>query len=165
VPIVVYNVLTWCLLPFWERRQLKLAAEKNAKDRVRISAKKEEAEAAVQLMHETYERNKEMEEQRQGLVIVEAWYGSLTSAMDGVGDGPQQSAVNVTIPLQVLTKDSKLILPPGSKNHLPGFYDPCPNEEKHLVVVYKFHDVTHRTSVQESEPLAIPKSSHLQETE
>lgn len=85
-------------------------------------------------MQEVYERIKEAEEQRRGLVIVEAWYGSLTSA--AAGDASQQrffyflfinnyfsnyhfilcfSAVNVAIAMQVLIKDSKLILPPSSK--------------------------------------------------
>lgn len=40
---------------------------------------------------------------------------------------------------------------------LPGFYDPCPGEEKSLRVRYLFHAVTHEIIIKDNESLRIPK--------
>ena len=89
------------------------------------------------------------EQAKHGLLIVEAWYivscfikSSLTKVID------------VRIPLQCLVVDSKLILHGTGKVDIPGFYDPC------LRVKYEIRGTAHEVTVEDSEPLVIPKPSH-----
>lgn len=92
----------------------------------------------------------------------------------------------MTVPLQCLVKDSKLILTEATKvrkaslqthdatvlpgvpvrlsdvgssfqSGLPGFYDPCVGEEKSLKVLYQFRGVMHQVVSGDTEPLRIPK--------
>uniref|UniRef100_A0A672ZJJ6 DnaJ (Hsp40) homolog, subfamily C, member 11b n=1 Tax=Sphaeramia orbicularis TaxID=375764 RepID=A0A672ZJJ6_9TELE len=65
--------------------------------------------------------------------------------------------IDVTVPLQCLVKDSKLILTEASKAGLPGFYDPCVGEEKSLKLLYQFRGVMHQVISADTEPLRIPK--------
>lgn len=105
----------------------------------------------------------EQEEARKGLVILQASYGQLVvEGKDDLALSPE--VVDVTIPLQCLVKDSKLILQEASKCSLPGFYDPCPGEDKNLRVRYLFHAVTHEVTIADTESLRIPKQSHRLET-
>ena len=121
--------------------------------------KKHEAEAAVELMTETVERVVSTEQAKHGLLIIEAWYGKLfdTQEEDGL---IQPKVVDVRIPLQCLVVDSKLILHENTKANIPGFYDPCLGEKKHLRVRYEFRGALHEVTVSNSEPLIIPRKSH-----
>lgn len=74
--------------------------------------KKREAEAAVDLMSVQYERNCGEEEKRNGLIIVKAIYGKISN--DTSATDPEQT-IDVTVPLQCLVKESKLILQESSK--------------------------------------------------
>lgn len=80
--------------------------------------RRREAEIAVDLMKETHRRIIEEEESRKGLIITRAIYGrwldlSQRDLTDAITD--------VTIPLQCLVKDSKLILHDSSKVNLFSF--------------------------------------------
>ncbi|XP_069960476.1 dnaJ homolog subfamily C member 11 isoform X2 [Cherax quadricarinatus] len=92
-----------------------------------------------------------------------AWYGQLVVEGSTEECGSPE-VVDVTIALQCLVKDSKLILQDSSKCSLPGFYDPCPGEEKNLRVRYLFHAVTHEVTIKDNDSLRIPKQSHRLET-
>lgn len=87
----------------------------------RIAEKRREAEAAVELMRATYSRIYSEETARKGLVISDALYGRLlphspSEYSNDRGDGQRDAEViTVTIPLQCLVKDSKLILHESSK--------------------------------------------------
>lgn len=139
-------------------------------------ARRREAEIAIDLMKETYRRNVQDEENRKGLIICKAVYGRW---LDLSHRDLSDAITDVTIPLQCLVKDSKLILHEASKVwasvsgfynvrflimatltlqcQLPGFYDPCMGEDKSLYVQYSFHGVPHEVTVQDSDPLRIPK--------
>lgn len=121
--------------------------------------KKKEAELAVDLMRETSKKVSTIEKARQGLVIVEAWFGCLfsTCRFDPLS---ASKVINVTIPLQAAVQDSKLILCSSSKTSIPGFYDPCFGENKHLRVQYEFRGDMHEVTIENSEPLFIPRHSH-----
>lgn len=78
----------------------------------RMLARRREAEISIDLMKETYRRIVEEEESRKGLLITRSFYGrwldlSQRDLTDAITD--------VTIPLQCLVKDSKLILHDASK--------------------------------------------------
>jgi DnaJ family protein C protein 11 len=92
----------------------------------RLAEKRREAQAAVELMRATFARVRSDEEAKRGLVIIKALYGRLVNVTDagtsGTGEaGNSAEAENldevtdVTIPLQCLVKDSKLVLHEASK--------------------------------------------------
>ncbi|CAG03999.1 unnamed protein product [Tetraodon nigroviridis] len=120
-----------------------------------IAKKKQEAEAAVLLMQESVRRIIEAEESRMGLIILNAWYGKFVT--DNSRKHERAKVIDVTVPLQCLVKDSKLILTEATKSGLPGFYDPCVGEEKSLKVLYQFRGVMHQVVSGDAEPLRIPK--------
>ena len=71
-----------------------------------------EAEIAVELMKEIYRRIVDEEENRRGLIINQSVYGKWID----LGNRDLSDAfTDVTIPLQCLVKDSKLILHEASK--------------------------------------------------
>uniref|UniRef100_A0A2K6UW81 DnaJ homolog subfamily C member 11 n=1 Tax=Saimiri boliviensis boliviensis TaxID=39432 RepID=A0A2K6UW81_SAIBB len=117
----------------------------------------------VRLMQESVRRIIEAEESRMGLIIVNAWYGKFVN--DKSRKSEKVKVIDVTVPLQCLVKDSKLILTEASKAGLPGFYDPCVGEEKNLKVLYQFRGVLHQVMVLDSEALRIPKQSHRIDTD
>ncbi|XP_061841661.1 dnaJ homolog subfamily C member 11 isoform X2 [Nerophis lumbriciformis] len=161
-PLLVYMAVHKLLIiPYTQAQkeeELELQRKSSATD---IAKKKQEAESAVLLMQESVRRIIEAEESKMGLIILNAWYGRFVS------DSGQKKAkvVDVTVPLQCLVKDSKLILTEASKAGLPGFYDPCVGEEKSLKLLYQFRGVMHQVIATDTEPLRIPKQSHRIEAE
>uniref|UniRef100_A0A8C1NBZ8 DnaJ homolog subfamily C member 11 n=1 Tax=Cyprinus carpio TaxID=7962 RepID=A0A8C1NBZ8_CYPCA len=112
----------------------------------------------VMLMQESVRRIIEAEESRMGLIILNAWYGKFVT--DNSRKHERARVIDVTVPLQCLVKDSKLILTEASKAGLPGFYDPCVGEEKSLKMLYQFRGVMHQCLCGDTEALRIPKQSH-----
>ncbi|KAK2497189.1 hypothetical protein MC885_013115, partial [Smutsia gigantea] len=133
-------------------KELEKQRESTATD---ILQKKQEAEAAVRLMQESVRRIIEAEESRMGLIIVNAWYGKFVN--DKSRKSEKVKVIDVTVPLQCLVKDSKLILTEASKAGLPGFYDPCVGEDKSLKVLYQFRGALHQVMALDSAALRIPK--------
>lgn len=163
-PLVVYFAMHRLVIKPYLRaqkeRELEKQRESTATD---ILQKKQEAEAAVRLMQESVRRIIEAEESRMGLIIVNAWYGKFVN--DRSKKNEKVKVIDVTVPLQCLVKDSKLILTEASKAGLPGFYDPCVGEEKNLKVLYQFRGVLHQVMALDSEALRIPKQSHRIDTD
>ncbi|PKU33547.1 subfamily c member hypothetical protein [Limosa lapponica baueri] len=91
----------------------------------------------------------------RSLIVVNAWYGKFVN--DNSRKNEKVKVIDVTVPLQCLVKDSKLILTEASKAGLPGFYDPCVGEEKSLKVLYQFRGVLHQVMSADNEALRIPK--------
>lgn len=116
---------------------------------------------------------------KPGLIILNAWYGKFVT--DNSRKHERAKVIDVTVPLQCLVKDSKLILTEATKvnksaafhlfclmllapdflsslqSGLPGFYDPCVGEEKSLKVLYQFRGVMHQVVSGDTEALRIPK--------
>uniref|UniRef100_A0AAY5KGJ9 DnaJ homolog subfamily C member 11 n=1 Tax=Esox lucius TaxID=8010 RepID=A0AAY5KGJ9_ESOLU len=136
-------------------KDLEKHRESSASDTAR---KRQEAESAVLLMQESVRRIIETEESRMGLIILNAWYGKFVT--DSSRRNERAKVIDVTVPLQCLVKDSKLILTEATKSGLPGFYDPCVGEEKSLKVLYQFRGVMHQVLSPDGEALRIPKQSH-----
>lgn len=103
----------------------------------------------------------------------------LTESMEATSMTGHLQTIDVTIPLQCLVKDSKLILHNTEKvgvaflsklNHsliivftlfllqseLPGFYDPCIGEEKLLKISYIYNGKNCELVFKDNEPLRIP---------
>ncbi|XP_040119259.1 dnaJ homolog subfamily C member 11 [Oryx dammah] len=163
-PLVLYFALHRLVIRPYLRAQKEKELEKQRESTATdILQKKQEAEAAVRLMQESVRRIIEAEESRMGLIIVNAWYGKFVN--DKSKKSEKVKVIDVTVPLQCLVKDSKLILTEASKAGLPGFYDPCVGEEKNLKVLYQFRGVLHQVMALDSEALRIPKQSHRIDTD
>uniref|UniRef100_A0A2I2ZKD6 DnaJ homolog subfamily C member 11 n=1 Tax=Gorilla gorilla gorilla TaxID=9595 RepID=A0A2I2ZKD6_GORGO len=162
-PLVVYFAMHRLIIKPYLRAQKEKELEKQRESAATdVLQKKQEAESAVRLMQESVRRIIEAEESRMGLIIVNAWYGKFVN--DKSRKSEKVKVIDVTVPLQCLVKDSKLILTEASKAGLPGFYDPCVGEEKNLKVLYQFRGVLHQVMVLDSEALRIPKQCDHQLT-
>ncbi|XP_044036334.1 dnaJ homolog subfamily C member 11-like isoform X2 [Siniperca chuatsi] len=163
-PLLVYMAIhRLIIIPYTQAQkeeELELQRKSSATD---IAKKKQEAESAVLLMQESVRRIIEAEESKMGLIILNAWYGKFVS--DTSQKQEKAKVIDVTVPLQCLVKDSKLILTESSKAGLPGFYDPCVGEEKSLKLLYQFRGVMHQVISADTESLRIPKQSHRIESE
>ncbi|XP_073512625.1 dnaJ homolog subfamily C member 11 [Phyllobates terribilis] len=158
-PLIIYVAMHRLIIkPYLKaqkEKELEKQRETSASD---ILKKKQEAEAAVRLMQESVRRIIEAEESRMGLIILNAWYGKFVT--DNSRKNERVKVIDVTVPLQCLVKDSKLILTEASKAGLPGFYDPCIGEDKSLKILYQFRGVMHQVMSGDNEALRIPKQSH-----
>uniref|UniRef100_A0A8C7ZEY6 DnaJ homolog subfamily C member 11 n=1 Tax=Oryzias sinensis TaxID=183150 RepID=A0A8C7ZEY6_9TELE len=163
-PLVVYMAIhRLIIVPYTQaqkEQELELQRKSSATD---IAKKKQEAESAVLLMQESVRRIVEAEESKMGLIILNAWYGKFVSETSQKQE--KARVIDVTVPLQCLVKDSKLILTEASKVGLPGFYDPCVGEDKSLKLLYQFRGVMHQVISADNEALRIPKQSHRIESE
>uniref|UniRef100_A0A8C6B7T7 DnaJ homolog subfamily C member 11 n=1 Tax=Monodon monoceros TaxID=40151 RepID=A0A8C6B7T7_MONMO len=113
-PLVLYFALHRLVIRPYLRAQKEKELEKQRESTATdILQKKQEAEAAVQLMQESVRRIIEAEESRMGLIIVNAWYGKFVN--DKSKKSEKVKVIDVTVPLQCLVKDSKLILTEASK--------------------------------------------------
>ncbi|OXU26015.1 hypothetical protein TSAR_010719 [Trichomalopsis sarcophagae] len=168
----VAPLISWVLLKNFvvdpivrERKQRDKDKQREANKRMKLE-KQKEAKAAVDLMKATFSRIRAEEEAKRGLIITKALYGRFVypqdrnSAGEEMVGGQRDEIIDVTIPLQCLVKDSKLVLHNASKSQLPGFYDPCVGEDKQLLLQYLFHMQTHECLIKDTEPLRIPKPSH-----
>ncbi|XP_075952252.1 dnaJ homolog subfamily C member 11 [Anarhichas minor] len=163
-PVLLYMAIhRLIIIPYTQAQKeqdLELQRKSSATD---IAKKKHEAESAVLLMQESVRRVIEGEESKMGLIILNAWYGKFVS--DTSQKQEKAKVIDVTVPLQCLVKDSKLILTETPKAGLPGFYDPCVGEEKSLKLLYQFRGVMHQVISADTESLRIPKQSHRIEPE
>uniref|UniRef100_A0A8B9H264 DnaJ (Hsp40) homolog, subfamily C, member 11b n=1 Tax=Astyanax mexicanus TaxID=7994 RepID=A0A8B9H264_ASTMX len=155
-PLVIYFAVQKLIITPYVRAQKEQELEKHRVDSASdIAKKKHEAESAVVLMQESVRRIIEAEESKMGLIILNAWYGKFVT--DNSQKQERAKVIDVTVPLQCLVKDSKLILTEASKAGLPGFYDPCVGEEKSLKLLYQFRGVMHQVLSGDTEALRIPK--------
>uniref|UniRef100_A0A8C5GXY0 DnaJ homolog subfamily C member 11-like n=2 Tax=Gouania willdenowi TaxID=441366 RepID=A0A8C5GXY0_GOUWI len=157
-PLLVYMVIhRLIIVPYTvaqKEQELELQRKSSATD---IAKKKQEAESAVKSSTQSAVFH------NLGLIILNAWYGKFVS--DTSQKQEKAKVIDVTVPLQCLVKDSKLILTEASKAGLPGFYDPCVGEEKSLKLLYQFRGVMHQVISADTESLRIPKQSHRIESE
>uniref|UniRef100_A0AAQ6AIH9 J domain-containing protein n=1 Tax=Amphiprion ocellaris TaxID=80972 RepID=A0AAQ6AIH9_AMPOC len=156
-PLLVYMAIhRLVIIPYTQaqkEQELELQRKSSATD---IAKKKQEAESAVSTRMQKHSYS-------LCLIILNAWYGKFVS--DTSQKQEKAKVIDVTVPLQCLVKDSKLILTETSKAGLPGFYDPCVGEEKSLKLLYQFRGVMHQVISADTEPLRIPKQSHRIESE
>ncbi|XP_015600252.1 dnaJ homolog subfamily C member 11 [Cephus cinctus] len=165
-PLITWTIVKKLIIDPVMREQKERDKEKQREmNKSRMLEKQREARAAVDLMKATFSRIRSEEESKRGLVITKALYGRFVYPQDrNLGEdgvnGHRDEVIDVTIPLQCLVKDSKLVLHNASKSQLPGFYDPCVGEDKQLLLQYLFHTQTHECLIKDNEPLRIPKQSH-----
>lgn len=141
-------------------RLMRILSDHSGQDEIN-ELKREEAHKIAQLMRETATRIATEEEQKSGLVIIDAKYGQMANDSPGseLYPLPGEDLIDVTVPLQALVCDSQLRIY-SNKEQLPGFFDPCPGQAKMLRVLYRFHDQLHLCTVSEDRPLNIPMRNH-----
>ncbi|XP_023215664.1 dnaJ homolog subfamily C member 11-like [Centruroides sculpturatus] len=165
VPLVAWYVVKVVVIkPYVNREKKRKAQKAQEANAAKLAEKRQEAKAAISLMQETYNRIREQEETKSGLVITKALYGKLIGIENRSSEDLDEQVVDVLIPLQCLVKDSRLVLTDSSKSNLPGFYDPCFGEDKYLVIFYKFRNLPHTVTINDLESLRLPKESHLQQS-
>jgi DnaJ-domain-containing protein 1 len=99
-------------------------------------------------MQATVVLSREKEAMRGGLLVEEAEYGAIEQ---------QSLAIDVTVPLQCMVDESRLIINGGeSKSWLPGFFDPCEGKPKSLYMRYRFRNMLHEVEIKDHEDLRIP---------
>ncbi|RUP47336.1 hypothetical protein BC936DRAFT_145844 [Jimgerdemannia flammicorona] len=123
-----------------------------------IANRRREAEEAQRLLQDSARRKEEVEQAKNGLVIIEAVYGNLSESRESVLIDPEQSpTVDATVAVQAMVNDSKLTIPGGhSKSNIMGFYDPCMGERKKLRIKYRFQNKLHEVTVGDTAPVACP---------
>ncbi|XP_016973677.1 dnaJ homolog subfamily C member 11 isoform X2 [Drosophila rhopaloa] len=135
-----------------ERKSIEVERTKRQNEQ-RLTAKRQEASAAVHLMQATYNRIMTEELERTGLIITRAVYGC--TAEGGSQFKPEQS-LDVTVPIQCMVKDGTLQLHDSSKSDLPGFYDPSIGEDKILRIEYTYQNQFKVINVKDNEALQLP---------
>lgn len=165
----VAPLLTWTIVkrlvidPVVKERQEREKEKQKEMNKSRMMEKQKEAKLATELMKATVSRIRSEEESKRGLIITKALYGRFVyPQQDRSAEEPghRDEVIDVTIPLQCLVKDSKLVLHNASKSQLAGFYDPCVGEDKQLLVQYLFRTQTHECIIKDNAPLRIPLPSH-----
>lgn len=112
--------------------------------------------AIIDMLRDVANKYTSLETHRGGLIVQEAWYGVTDEK-----DGAQHLAIDVTIPIQALVRNSHLYIPGGgSMANLQGFSDPSPSSPKSLRIRYLFRGRPHYANVPEHLPVVLPLSEH-----
>lgn len=149
-PILVWFIVKKVVIDPMNADQKRREIEKTRDvNKHRMAERKREAEASIELMSAAYERSREEERKRNGLIIERARFGKL--------DEPA-TTIDVTVPLQCLVRGGRLSLQVETKSELPGFYDPCAGEEKELQIEYTFRGVAFTATSRDTEPVDIPSA-------
>lgn len=104
------------LRPRERKKRRRLIAKKQRRLRALIPQKKSESALAVQLMTEQVQRRQAKEEANNGLVIVRAEYGYLSSSKKRVkGYEPKDyEVIDVTVPVAALVDRGQLVISDGT---------------------------------------------------
>jgi len=117
------------------------------------------SEAIANLLKDTARRSKQVETSKEGLVIIEATYGSVEK-----DDGAKDLTLDVAIPLQAIIRNSQLYVASGQcKSGIQGFSDPAPFARKELHVRYLFRNRIHYAEISDDSPVVLPLAEHLVE--
>lgn len=122
-PIITWTVIKKFIIdPVVRERKEREKEKQRELNKSRMMEKQREAKAATELMKETVSRIRTEEESKKGLIITKALYGRFVYPQQDRAtaeeSGHRDEMVDVTIPLQCLVKDSKLILHKASKVRL-----------------------------------------------
>lgn len=171
-PLVLAFFLEAILLePRRRRKRLEQEHRRRRQQEAQVAAAKERAQADCRLMSEEVQRKREFEENKEkgGLIVLQAFYGRHPASAisnDDLGADLEEiednERIDVTMPLQCLVQNSQIVIAAGStKSGLIGFYDPIPDEDKWLEVIYLYNHKTHHVLVADLDSVRMPLKSHL----
>ena len=161
-----YCLKTFIINPYNRRQTEKEKQRVRTANKSVIIERRKEAEAVLSLMRETYARIMDRENEKNGLIIVRAIYGSEV-VIDKYKDNEdlvplEEEGFEVVIALQCLVNsDSTLTITNSSKSQIPGFYDPCMGEDKKLYIKYRYNNKLHQILVDDTESVALPSKGNL----
>lgn len=141
---------------------------------------------AINVLRDAAYKKAEQERRRDGLVILQAYYGKkdtwpefaaegvsseelyeqcwripLDDTTEGESENEEKMWCNVRIAVMILVNKGQLIIPGGRhKSKILGFFDPCMGERKHLIIHYLFRNRLHQTIVDDITQLAAPLRTH-----
>ncbi|XP_044751000.1 dnaJ homolog subfamily C member 11 [Coccinella septempunctata] len=161
VPVVLYTIVKKGVVePFLKEQKASKAEKQRQNNLNNLLERRKEAQAAQELMMASYNRIKAEEENKNGLIILQAVYGKLITDRNARTNEMNTQILDVTIPVQCLVKDSKIVLHENTKSQLPGFFDPAVGEDKLLHIIYSYKQLQHEVTVQDNESLRLPKTAH-----
>ncbi|KAH8333301.1 hypothetical protein KR074_008568 [Drosophila pseudoananassae] len=153
-PVIAWFVIKKTVMDPMEAEKKSIEVERTKRqNEQRLTAKRQEASAAVHLMQRTYNRIMTEELERMGLIVTRAIYGC---TVEGSTQFKPEQSLDVTIPIQCLVKDGTLQLYESSKSDLPGFYDPSIGDEKILRIEYTYQNQFQVINVKDNEALRLP---------
>ncbi|CAF0729051.1 unnamed protein product [Didymodactylos carnosus] len=157
LPVIAYLALDRLIIrPFSKSQQEREQKQRQDEAREKQTERRQEAMNAQQVLRTIAERTKD-NEGVNGLIIISGHYGHLISE-----ETDPSKVIDVTIPLQAIVKDSKLMIATNvSKSNITGFYDPCIGEEKSLYIKYSLRSQLHQHTFTDEEPIILPSRDHL----
>ncbi|XP_020591708.1 chaperone protein dnaJ 13 [Phalaenopsis equestris] len=166
LPSSLYFILKkYVLKPYYKRRERQRMLDKMYNKSIKLQEARKVAEKAQKLLEIVSNRKKNKQVEKGGLVISKALYGNLQE-MDGRGelreeqnDEVASQVLDVTLPLNFLVSDSGQLKLHGGirKSGIMGFYDPCPEFPKQLLVEYTFQGENRQVVVEDCDELMIPR--------
>jgi len=169
-PMIAWLIIKKLLLEPLELKRKEEARKKQRENmKEKVAAARLEAEASLSLMEERFRRGKTEEEAKNGLVIHQCLYGLLATDKGDLiadltewGDTAEDTldVIDITKPVQCNVEHSRLVLWEGTKSSLPGVWDPCPGEDKWILIRYTFQNNRHQLFCPDSEAVKLPKSAH-----
>ena len=187
IPWITYIVLEYGVLRPRMKRKHARALHSRRAELVRIMEKRRfESSRAIALMDPRVRHRQAREEEKGGLVILEAWYGVArprsvkhSRRRSKQNEDAGNLEIDVTIPVAALVHQSQLIIPGGVnkvgtsrftfgqstwltflQTQLIGFYDPAPLHAKRLRLRYLFAGKEHIVEMAEEDTLKCPMETH-----
>ncbi|XP_051137416.1 chaperone protein dnaJ 13 isoform X2 [Andrographis paniculata] len=155
------------LKPYFLKHEKQKALENMEKTQSQVQEARAAAEKAQQLLQNVASRKRNRQEEKGGLVVTKALYGSLKAVSSSHNSEEMEhewvsQVLDVTTPLNFLVDDSgQLKLHQGvKKSGIMGFCDPCPGEPKQLYVEYTYGSNIYEVTVDDYEELLIPQRGH-----
>ncbi|KAJ2796997.1 hypothetical protein H4S07_006057 [Coemansia furcata] len=162
------------------QRQMEILKDEQ---RYQLSQQQRQAQEAVRLMADAVGRARKQALATNGLVIESALYGDLPFGIAAQDTNIMRAAIakfgasrtalsatdepracDVTVALHALVVGDQLVIAgSGSKQFLPGFYDPTFGAPKSLFICYRFKGKLHEVIVKDDQALAIPMREHCVE--
>ncbi|KAN0047625.1 hypothetical protein ACTA71_002008 [Dictyostelium dimigraforme] len=160
LPAVTLSLIKFLIVkPLMKKKEQRKILERKEKYADQARKAKRKAEMDITLVKQLVENKILKEKTKNGLIIQEAIYGKFDEKIDHSDPFSIEfpPTIDVTIPLQYLVEDSKLVLHGNNKkSDLLGFWDPRISEEKQLKVTYFFQNRLHRATVNDIDQLLIP---------
>ncbi|KAJ3567834.1 hypothetical protein NP233_g6104 [Leucocoprinus birnbaumii] len=151
------GVLLYRFVVLPRRRAQRLAHLRSARRRLEESEERRERDSVEKFLRDVARRHSQTEKSKQGLVILQATYGSAEES-----ESVQDLTLDVTIPLQALVRNSQLFIASGeeTKLNIQGFFDPAPSVPKVLRIHYLFCEQKHYAEIPDCRTIVLPLLEH-----
>lgn len=173
-PVILFTVMNGIVWPIRATILGRKSAMEREKQSKTIKQKLKSSRESTDVIKPVALRKMGTESKKNGLIIVKALYGNamllsniqpetLHFNIDTPEDvlNQEMTVIDVTVPIQYMcdTDRSEVVFYSGySKSNLLGFFDPCPGQEKMLVVLFSYQGMWLQSTLRDSEGGRIPTS-------